>query len=64
MSGVPHGSVLGSTLYLLYTAEIPTILNTTATIADDTSSHYNPVTALKNLQLNLNNIKSGWKSGE
>lgn len=35
--GVAKGSVLGSVLYLLYSNDVPTILCSTATFADDSA---------------------------
>ncbi|XP_017795706.1 PREDICTED: RNA-directed DNA polymerase from mobile element jockey-like [Habropoda laboriosa] len=53
-AGVPQGSVLGPFLYILYTADIPTVIETdTFTFADDTailSAHNDPKTAYDNLQ--------------
>ena len=60
-AGVPQGSVLGPTLYLIYTADIPVAESLTiSTFADDTaiiSSHKDPYIASRELEDYLRRVE-------
>ena len=65
-AGVPQGSVLGPTLYLIYTSDLPICDELTiSTFADDTailSSHENPQIASSQLDIYLRRVETWLKN--